>query len=225
MKTIEMVDLSKEYAQPGGNSVTVLKDVNLSIEREDFVGLMGPSGSGKTTLLNITGFLLKPSYGKYLFEGKDYSGALEKDLKENRKKIGFVFQTFHLLPTLNVKKNVELSAMIAGRKKSEREKKARELIEYVGLGKRAEDKIHNLSRGEMQRVAIARALVNDPLLILADEPTASVDAENRENIVDLIERVNKEKGTTIILATHDEHVAGRCRRVLRLVNGSLASKT
>ncbi|MEM2970970.1 MAG: ABC transporter ATP-binding protein [Candidatus Bathyarchaeia archaeon] len=223
MKIIEMIDVSKEYPQTRG-SINVLENINLSIEKGDFVALMGPSGSGKTTLLNIIGFLLKPSYGKYLFEGKDYSSASEEVLNENRKRIGFVFQFFHLLPMLNVKKNVELSAVIAGMKKSERERKAVELIEYVGLGKRAEDKVVNLSRGEMQRVAIARALINEPSLILADEPTASVDSENRENIMDLFERVNKEGGTTIVLATHDEYVANKCKEIFYLRNGRLAYK-
>jgi putative ABC transport system ATP-binding protein len=225
MGIIEMIGISKEYAQPGDSPIKVLKDITLSIDKADLAAIMGPSGSGKTTLLNIMGFLLKPSYGKYLFEGKDYSGyAPEKILNENRKKMGFVFQFFHLLPTLNVIRNVELSAIIAGAKKSEREKKAKELIEYVGLRGKAKSRVYNLSRGEMQRVAIARALINDPLLILADEPTASVDSENRENIMDLIERTNKEKETTIILTTHDEYVARRCREVFYLGNGSLTGK-
>lgn len=217
---IEMVGISKVYGQ--GNGVTkALDDIDLTIEEGGFLALMGPSGSGKTTLIHIMGFVLKPTSGKYLFKGKDYGDAPEKMLLENRRRIGFIFQSFHLLPMLDVKKNVELTAMISGMGKVERRRKVVELIEQVGLTEKANNKIYNLSRGQMQRVAIARALVNNPELILADEPTANLDSENRRNIMDILEKLNRETGMTIILATHDEHVANRCSKTLYLENGRL----
>jgi len=217
---IEMLAISKVYGQ--GNGVTkALDNLDLTVEEGGFIALMGPSGSGKTTLIHIMGFVLKPTSGKYLFKGKDYGEASEKTLLENRRRIGFIFQSFHLLPMLNVRKNVELTAMISGMRKPEREERVMRLIEQVGLREKADSKVYNLSRGQMQRVAIARALVNNPELILADEPTANLDSENRENIMSILERLNRETGVTIILATHDEHVANKCNRILYLENGRL----
>lgn len=219
---IEMVNISKLYSQ--GNGITkALDNINLIFEKGDFVALMGPSGSGKTTLIHIIGFVLKPTSGIYLFKGKDYSEAPEKTLLENRRRIGFIFQSFHLLPMLDVKENVELAAMISDKSNIEG-RRVMELIERVGLKEKAGSRIHNLSRGEMQRVAIARALVNNPELILADEPTANLDSENRRNIMDILEKLNQETGVTIILATHDGHVAKRCSRTLYLENGRLVKE-
>lgn len=215
---IEMVNISKVYGQ--GNGVTkALDNIDLTVEKGDFIALMGPSGSGKTTLIHIIGFVLKPTSGKYLFKGKDYGEASEKTLLEKRRRIGFIFQSFHLLPMLDVKRNVELTAMISGMSNLESRKRVMELIEQVGLREKAGSKIHNLSRGQMQRVAIARALVNNPEFILADEPTANLDSENRRNIMDILERLNQEMEVTMILATHDEHVAKKCSKTLYLENG------
>lgn len=217
---IEMVGISKVYSQ--GNGVTkALDNLDLTVEEGSFVALMGPSGSGKTTLIHIIGFILKPTSGQYLFKGKDYADASEKTLLENRRRMGFIFQSFHLLPMLDVKRNVELTAMISGMSKLERKRRVMKLIEQVGLSEKANSKIYDLSRGQMQRVAIARALLNNPELILADEPTANLDSENKRNIMDILERLNREMRVTIILATHDEHVANRCNRILCLENGRL----
>jgi putative ABC transport system ATP-binding protein len=214
-----MVRVKKIYEQAGGKSIRALKNVNLIVKRGDFTAVMGPSGSGKTTLLHIIGFLLRPSAGKYFFEGTGCNALSEKGINVRRRKIGFIFQAFHLLPALSVRENVELPAIFAGMKRSERRKKALEILTYLGLGNNADSRVYDISRGEAQRVSIARALINSPTIVLADEPTGNVDLENKIRIMDELKRLNKEIGTTILTATHDDYVAKRCKKILQLEGG------
>jgi putative ABC transport system ATP-binding protein len=186
---------------------------------------MGPSGSGKTTLLNVLGCLDKPTQGKVLLDGVDISQLPEKELyKIRRSKIGFVFQTFNLLPYLNARENVELPMECCGKPKSERSKRAKELLQLVNLSGREEHRPHRLSAGEQQRVAIARALANDPAIILADEPTGNLDAKNKQEIVKLLANLNLTRGTTIIIVTHDGHVASHTERMLLLNDGRITKE-
>ena len=209
----------------GGRKVRALSDVTLEIRKGDFLSIMGPSGSGKTTLLNILGCLDKPSLGQVFLDGKNVTKIPEKNLYKIRKnKIGFVFQTFNLMPWLNAIENVELPMEGTKKSKTERQKRARELLEMVGLSKRIEHRPHKLSAGEQQRVAIARALANNPAIILADEPTGNLDAKTKHEIMRLLGKLNNEQGTTIIVVTHDSRIGSRARRMLFLNDGKLLKK-
>jgi len=216
--------LDKVY-KLGGRQVRALSDVNLQIKRGDFISIMGPSGSGKTTLLNMLGCLDKPTHGKVILDDVDITKVPEKRLFKTRKyKVGFVFQTFNLMPYLNAIENVELPMDGTKKSRNEKRKKAHELLKMVGLSEREEHKPHRLSAGEQQRVAIARALANNPAIVLADEPTGNLDSKTGYEIVRLLGKLNIDQGTTIILVTHDSHMASLTGRMLFLSDGRLLAK-
>ena len=213
--------LFKTY-EMGKRKVPALYDLNLQVNRGEFVAIMGPSGSGKTTLLNVLGCLDKPTSGKVILDDVDAANLPERELyKIRRDKIGFVFQTFNLLPYLNAAENVELPMENTKKTKSERRKKAQELLRLVGLEGREDHRPQRLSAGEQQRVAIARALANDPAIILADEPTGNLDTQNKYEIVRLLANLNIERGTTVIMVTHDSQVASHTERMFLLKDGKI----
>jgi len=217
-------DMSRTYTL-GKRNVLALSEINLQVKRGEFISIMGPSGSGKTTLLNVLGCIDKPSSGKVLLDNIDVSGMPESQLyKLRREKIGFVFQTFNLLPYLNARENIELPMENNGKSKSERNSRSRELLGMVGLSGREEHRPQRLSAGEQQRVAIARALANDPAIILADEPTGNLDSKNKKEIVKLLANLNLNHGTTIIMVTHDSEVAEHSERVLLLCDGKITKE-
>lgn len=221
---LKIEDLSKTYLL-GKREVPALSDLNLQVNAGEFVSIMGPSGSGKTTLLNVLGCIDKPTSGQVLLDGVDVTKLPEGELyKIRRNKIGFVFQTFNLLPYLNARENVELPMEATKRSKSERSKRASELLKMVGLSGREEHRPQRLSAGEQQRVAIARALANDPAIILADEPTGNLDGKNKREIVNLLATLNLNQGTTIVMVTHDSHVAAHTERLLFLHDGKITKE-
>lgn len=209
----------------GERQVRALSNVNIEIEKGDFVSIMGPSGSGKTTLLNVLGCLDKPTQGKVLLDGVDITEVPEKNLHNTRKhKIGFVFQTFNLMPWLNAMENVELPMEGTGKTKEEMRNRAVELLDMVGLSERKEHRPQKLSAGEQQRVAIARALANNPAIVLADEVTGNLDGKTKLEIMKLLAKLNLEQGTTIVIVTHDGQVAAMAGRILFLSDGKLLAK-
>jgi putative ABC transport system ATP-binding protein len=217
-------NLEKVYTL-GKRKINALSDVNLQVNRGDFISIMGPSGSGKTTLLNMLGCLDKPTNGKVILGGVDVTKVSEKSLSKFRKyKIGFMFQTFNLLPYLSAIENVELPMEGTKKSKDERRKRAHELLEIVGLSAREEHKPLRLSAGEQQRVAIARALANNPAMLLADEPTGNLDVKTMFEIVRLLGKLNVTQRTTIVMVTHDGHVASRAGRILFLSDGKLLNR-
>jgi putative ABC transport system ATP-binding protein len=221
---LKLENLSRTYAL-GKRNVQALSNVNLQVNKGEFVAIMGPSGSGKTTLLNVLGCLDKPTQGKVLLDNVDITQLPEKELyKIRRSKVGFIFQTFNLLPYLSARENVELPMECVGKPKSERSKRAKELLQTVNLAGREEHRPHRLSAGEQQRVAIARALANDPAIILADEPTGNLDSKNKQEIVKLLANLNLTRGTTIIMVTHDIHVASHTERMLLLSDGKITKE-
>jgi putative ABC transport system ATP-binding protein len=221
---LETEKLDKAY-KLGGRQVRALSNVNLQVKRGDFISIMGPSGSGKTTLLNMLGCLDKPTYGKVILDGVEITKVGERSLCKIRKhKIGFVFQTFNLLPYLNAVENVELPMEGTEKSRDEKRKRAHDLLEMVGLSEREEHRPQRLSAGEQQRVAIARALANNPAIVLADEPTGNLDTKAKYEIVKLLGTLNVEQGTTIIMVTHDNHIASRADRMLSLYDGKLLAK-
>jgi putative ABC transport system ATP-binding protein len=221
---LETENLEKVYAI-GRRKINAVSDVNLRVNKSDFVAIMGPSGSGKTTLLNLLGCLDRPTNGKVVLDGVDVTRVPEKTLwKFRRYKIGFIFQTFNLLPYLSAIENVELPMEGTKKPKSERRKRAHELLEIVGLSARKEHKPPRLSAGEQQRVAIARALANNPTILLADEPTGNLDVKTSFEIVRLLSKLNLTQGTTIVMVTHDSNVASRAGRILFLGDGKLLNR-
>ena len=201
--------------------VPVLKDVSLSVEEGEYVAIMGPSGSGKTTLMNIIGCLDLPTSGSYELSGQDVLACKDRELADVRlNSIGFVFQSFHLLPRESALENVALPLIYAGVKKSEREKRAAAALERVGLADRVDFKPTQLSGGQKQRVAIARAMVNNPKILLADEPTGALDSKSGKQIMDLFERLNEE-GVTIVMITHDAKIASYAKRVIHIIDGEI----
>lgn len=215
---ISITDIGKKYVI-GSEVIHALNSVSLSINKGEFVALMGPSGSGKSTLMNILGCLDTPTKGTYILNGTDVSRMTDDDLAEVRnKEIGFVFQTFNLLPRSSSLDNVALPLVYAGVKKEQRDERARKALEGVGLGNRVDHKPNELSGGQRQRVAVARALVNNPSIILADEPTGNLDTKTSIEIMGLMEEIHK-KGNTIILVTHEEDIAQHAHRIIRLRDG------
>lgn len=215
---IHFDNITKIY-EIGTVQVPALRGISLGVDKNDYIALMGPSGSGKSTLMNLIGCLDTPTSGEYLFEGKDVSHLNDDQLAEIRnRKIGFVFQNFNLIPRSNVFHNVELPMIYAGESSSLRKQKTLEAIEKVGLTDRMHHKPNELSGGQRQRVAIARALVNNPSIILADEPTGNLDTKTGEEIMAIFEDLYK-AGNTIILVTHEEDIASHARRVVRLRDG------
>lgn len=223
-KIIETRDIQKTYKM-GTEEVRALKSVSISINKGEYVAFMGPSGSGKSTLMNIIGCLDTPTAGTYILNEKDVSDMTENELAEIRnKEIGFVFQTFNLLPRASCLDNVALPLIYAGLKKSDREEKAFEALDSVGLGDRVQHKPNELSGGQRQRVAIARALVNNPSIILADEPTGNLDSKTSYDIMELFHELHQ-KGNTIIMVTHEDDIAHYAHRVVRLRDGLVESDT
>jgi len=215
---IAVQELRKTYIM-GSQKVHALQSISLEIEKNDYVALMGPSGSGKSTLMNLLGCLDTPSAGQYWLNGQDVSQMEDDELAEIRnKEIGFVFQTFNLLPRLSSLDNVALPLVYSGLGKSEREERAKNALEQVGLGDRIDHKPNELSGGQRQRVAIARALVNNPAIILADEPTGNLDTKTSIEIMEIFERIHA-NGNTIILVTHEPDIAEHAHRVIRLRDG------
>lgn len=219
---IKITDISRVYTI-GSETIYALRKVDLSIFKNEYVALMGPSGSGKSTLMNILGCLDTPSTGEYILNNNSVAKMTDNELAEVRnKEIGFVFQTFNLLPRNSTLENVALPLVYAGLPKAERETRAKEVLEQVGLGNRMMHKPNELSGGQRQRVAIARALVNKPAIILADEPTGNLDSKTSGEIMGLFEEIHK-KGNTIILVTHEEDIALHAHRIVRLKDGLIES--
>jgi putative ABC transport system ATP-binding protein len=209
----------QRYYRMGTELLYALKDVSLEIHKGEYVALMGPSGSGKSTLMNVLGALDTPSNGKYILNGTDVSDMVDNELADVRnREIGFVFQTFNLLPRLSALDNVALPLIYAGVKKEDRIKRAEEVLVSVGLGDRMHHKPNELSGGQRQRVAVGRALVNNPSIILADEPTGNLDTKTSVEIMQLFEDLYNQ-GNTIIIVTHEEDIAQRAKRIIRLRDG------
>jgi putative ABC transport system ATP-binding protein len=221
-KLIEVKDLTKTYLM-GTEEVHALAGVSLEIDRGEYVAIMGPSGSGKSTLMNLIGCLDSPSSGTYVLNAREVSRMDDNELAAIRnKEIGFVFQTFNLLARTSALGNVELPLIYAGMPRAQRIERARSALIAVGMGDRMTHRPNELSGGQRQRVAIARALVNDPSLILADEPTGNLDSKTGEEVMSLFDQLNA-RGNTIILVTHEEDIAHHARRVLRLSDGKVVA--
>ena len=215
---LDLKHIYKDYQQEK-LVVPVLKDVSLEVEEGEYVAVMGPSGSGKTTLMNIIGCLDRPTSGSYQLAGEDILKYKDKDMSDVRlKSIGFVFQSFHLLPRQSALENVALPLSYAGVKKKERRERAARALERVGLSDRADFKPTQLSGGQKQRVAIARAMVNNPKILLADEPTGALDSKSGEQIMELFEKLNEE-GVTIVMITHDKEIASHAKRMIHIIDG------
>ncbi len=219
---ISLSHIQKTY-KIGDEIINALKDVSLKIMKNEYVALMGPSGSGKSTLMNMLGCLDSPTGGEYILNGLSVAKMSDNQLAEVRnKEIGFVFQTFNLLPRATTLENVALPLVYAGYSKADRNKRAIEVLEQVGLGNRVNHKPNELSGGQRQRVAIARALVNKPAIILADEPTGNLDSKTSVEIMGLFEEIHN-NGNTIILVTHEEDIALHAHRIVRLKDGLVES--
>jgi putative ABC transport system ATP-binding protein len=220
-KVIEIQNIVKNY-QVGSVIVRALRSVSVDIRRNEYVAIMGPSGSGKSTLMNLVGCLDTPTSGAYILNGTDVSKMEDDFLAEIRnKEIGFVFQTFNLLPRYTALENVTLPLIYAGIPKIEREKMAIETLRQVGLEDRMEHKPNELSGGQRQRVAIARALVNNPSIILADEPTGNLDSKTSVDIMGLLDEIHR-NGNTVIVVTHEEDIARHAARIIRLLDGEVS---
>lgn len=218
---IELQDVWKIYKM-GEVNVEALRGLDIIINKGEFVAIMGPSGSGKSTCMNMVGALDIPSKGRVLLDGKDIASYSESDLAQFRgKKIGFIFQQFNLIPTLSAIENVMLPMMFQGVDKAAREEKAKKLLTEVGLGERLYHKPNELSGGQQQRVAIARSLCNDPEVVLADEPTGNLDSKSGINVIHFLCELNEKKGITIVVVTHDEHVAKYAKRIEVLRDGKI----
>jgi putative ABC transport system ATP-binding protein len=220
---VEAIDVKKTYML-GKVPVEALRGVNLKVEAGDFVAILGPSGSGKSTMLNLIGALDKPTSGTLLIDGVDISTLNDNQLAQLRLKIGFVFQFFNLIPRLTARDNVELPMSIANMTKVQRKKRAIELLETVGLKDRVNHKPAELSGGQQQRVAIARALANNPTFLLLDEPTGNVDSKTASEVLNLIRKLNVEDNVSIIMVTHDQHLARESKRTVQMFDGEITTE-
>ena len=221
---ISTINLTKTYHM-GKVEVNALCGVTIQIKRGELVAIMGPSGSGKSTLMNILGCLDLPTDGEYILDGENVSRMRDNQLAGVRnRKVGFVFQSFNLLPRMSALANVELPLSYSGETRNRRAK-ALKALESVGLSDRVRHRPNELSGGQQQRVAIARALVNDPAILLADEPTGNLDSKSGKEIMDLIVELNKERGTTVIIVTHDSNIASRTHRIIRLQDGLVVEES
>ncbi len=222
MSVIELKDIMKTY-QMGDSVVHALYQVNLKIEPGEFTSIMGPSGSGKSTMMNILGCLDRPTSGEYFLDGKEIAGYDDDELAHTRNaKIGFVFQNFNLLAKLTAQENVALPLVYAGVDEEERMERAKKALEAVGLGERLEHKPMEMSGGQRQRVAIARALINNPAIIMADEPTGNLDTKSSYEIMDIFKKMN-ESGKTVVMVTHEPDIAEQTKRILVMRDGQLVS--
>jgi len=222
---IEMKNLCKIF-KDSAQEVRAVNDVSLSILAGEFTAIVGPSGSGKTTLLNLMGGLDAPTSGSLHVDGKDISSLKEKEMTAFRlHHIGFVFQAYNLIPVLSAKENVAFVMELQGQKREAMDKRATELLEAVGLGERLHSRPAQLSGGQQQRVAVARALASKPKFVLADEPTANLDSKSAENLLEMMEKLNKHEGITFLFSTHDPRVVAKARRVIALEDGSVVSDT
>jgi putative ABC transport system ATP-binding protein len=218
---IEIKDLCRIFTE-AAQEICAVDHVSLDIAAGEFTAIVGPSGSGKTTLLNLIGGLDTPTSGNLRVDGKDISLLKEKDMTAFRlHHIGFVFQTYNLIPVLTAKENVAFVMELQGRKKEEIEKRASELLAAVGLGDRMDSRPAQLSGGQQQRVAVARALASKPKFVLADEPTANLDSKSAENLLDIMEGLNRQEGVTFIFSTHDPRIIAKARRVITLEDGKV----
>ncbi|MDR6300489.1 ABC transporter ATP-binding protein [Mesonia maritima] len=219
---IEIKEIKRDF-QLGQETVKVLKGIDLTIEKGEYVAFMGPSGSGKSTLMNLLGCLDTPTSGTYILNNHDVSKLTDDELAEIRnKEIGFVFQTFNLLPRTTALDNVALPMIYAGKSKQDRDERAKEVLKNVGLGDRMDHKPNQLSGGQRQRVAVGRALVNKPSIILADEPTGNLDSKTSVEIMKLFDEIHA-AGNTVILVTHEEDIAEHAHRIIRLRDGIIES--
>jgi len=223
MTLAQLIDLTKTYHMGADVTVEALCGVNLTVEEGDYLAVMGPSGSGKSTLLNLMGCLDRPTNGRYILGGQDVSHLSDAALSDVRgRRIGFVFQSFNLIPQLSALDNIEVPLFYQGVHRRERRRRSAELAERIGLGGRARHRPAELSGGEQQRVAIARALANDPLILLADEPTGNLDSKTGKEILDLFGEL-ADRGGTLIVVTHDPQVGERTHRVVRMADGKIVN--
>lgn len=221
MELIKTENLEKIY-QDNGVPVHALRGVNLSIAKGEYIVIAGPSGSGKTTLLNLIGALDKPSKGKIFFDGTDLTERTKKELSEMRlKKLGFIFQAYNLIPVLTAIENIEFSMMLLGIPEKERHERSQKLLDELEIGELADKRTNEMSGGQQQRVAVARAIVNDPQVVLADEPTANLDSKTGSKLLDLMEKMNKEKKITFVFSSHDKQVIDRAGRLIILKDGMI----
>jgi len=218
---IETENVTKKYIV-GSNVITAVNGISLKVKKGEFVSIMGPSGSGKSTLLNLIGALDRPTSGRVLIDGVDISKLDDKELARLRnRKIGFVFQSYNLIARSTVKRNMELPALVSGLSKKERLRRIRELLNAVGLSGKMDRKPKTLSGGEQQRVAIARALINNPEIVLADEPTGNVDSKTGKTIMNFFRKLNRERGTTMLIVTHDPEIAHMTDRIIYIRDGRI----
>ncbi|MFV9509739.1 ABC transporter ATP-binding protein [Tepidibacillus sp. LV47] len=223
MKTVIRIENLKKVYQIGNQEIQALRDVSMEIEEGDFVAIMGPSGSGKSTMMNIIGCLDHPTSGKYYLDGYPILNAHDDELSLIRnRKIGFVFQNYNLLPRTSAVENVELPLLYAGISAKERRRRAVTALKSMGMGDRLLNKPNELSGGQQQRVAIARAIVNDPVILLADEPTGALDTQTSAEIMGIFQELN-DKGKTIILVTHEQEIAEYAKRIIRFRDGQVIS--
>lgn len=219
---IDLKHIIKRFYEGQTNELEILHGIDLTVKKGEFVSIVGASGSGKTTLMNIIGILDRASEGSYVLDGLDVSEAKDRELSNIRnEKIGFVFQTYNLIARTSALKNVELPMLYAKVPRKERTRRAKELLELVGMGERMGHKPDELSGGQKQRVAIARAMANDPSIILADEPTGALDSKTGRKIMDLFHKLNKEQGKTIVLITHSPELAAETGRIITIKDGNI----
>ena len=219
---IDMHNIVKKYYEGQENELEILHGMDFKIYEGEFVSIVGESGSGKSTLMNIIGALDRPTSGEYILDGEDISSLNDKKLSEIRnQKIGFVFQSFCLIPRMSALRNVEVPLMYAGVARSERKKRAKELLEMVGMAERMDHKSNELSGGQNQRVAIARAMANNPSIILADEPTGALDSKTGHLVMDIFHKLHKEQNKTIVLITHSKELAKETERIITISDGNV----